>query len=184
MIKLRAKNQTSIQYNIIVGDSPLQSPILPPVAFNNNIIEFIKRCPFDLIQLNESHDYFQLSLKVIDNSPLDLNIINIKDFDTFFNNIKKIKQVQLYFFDSENENQVIAYNKLIDLKSELIYTYLFNSLPNELKNNKSIFIAAGVAHGFLAVEDDSITLYNVTTGYDKNCDSGILWNSFRNKSIP
>jgi len=138
LIKLRAKNQTSIQYNIIVGDSPLQSPILPPVAFNNNIIEFIKRCPFDLIQLNESHDYFQLSLKVIDNSPLDLNIINIKDFDTFFNNIKKIKQVQLYFFDSENENQVIAYNKLIDLKSELIYTYLFNSLPNELKNNKSI----------------------------------------------
>lgn len=46
------------------------------------------------------------------------------------------------------------------------------------KYNKSIFITSGVAHGFLAVEDDTIALYNVTSGYSKNSDSGILWNSF------
>lgn len=46
------------------------------------------------------------------------------------------------------------------------------------KNGKSIFIPKGLAHGFKALEENSIMLYNVTTGYDPNCDSGILYNSF------
>jgi CHAT domain len=138
LIKLRPKSKTTIQYNIIVEDSPLQSPILPPNAFNNNIIDFIKRCPLDLIQLNTSLDYFEVSLKVIRNSPLDINIINIKDFDMFFGEVQKIKQVQLYFFNSNDKNQVNAYNKLIGLKSELIYSYIYNSSSTESNQYKTI----------------------------------------------
>lgn len=67
---------------------------------------------------------------------------------------------------------------ILDLRADSVTYGEFDSFLLSEKNNKSIFIAAGVAHGFLAVEDDSITLYNVTSGYDKNSDSGILWNSF------
>lgn len=40
-----------------------------------------------------------------------------------------------------------------------------------------IFIPAGCAHGFLALEDDTIVSYKVTSEYSPKSDSGILWNS-------
>lgn len=67
---------------------------------------------------------------------------------------------------------------ILDLRIDSETFGKFDSFYLDQKNNKSIFISAGVAHGFLTIEDDSITLYNVTTGYDKNSDCGILWNSF------
>jgi len=67
---------------------------------------------------------------------------------------------------------------ILDLRSDSETYGQFDSILLDEKNNKSIFISSGVAHGFLAVEDDSITLYNLTSGYDKNSDSGVLWNSF------
>ena len=46
------------------------------------------------------------------------------------------------------------------------------------ENKKSIFIPKGFAHGFKSLSSDTITVYNVTTGYAPLCDSGILFNSF------
>lgn len=40
-----------------------------------------------------------------------------------------------------------------------------------------IYIPRGVAHGFAAYEEDSRLLYFVTSAYNKEADSGVLWNS-------
>jgi len=45
-------------------------------------------------------------------------------------------------------------------------------------NKKSIFIPKGLAHGFKSLEDDTITVYNVTTEYNPSADMGINFNSF------
>lgn len=42
---------------------------------------------------------------------------------------------------------------------------------------KSIFIPRGIAHGFKCLEDDTVMLYQVTSGYHPECDTGIAWNS-------
>ena len=43
---------------------------------------------------------------------------------------------------------------------------------------EALFIPKGCAHGFLALEDQSCMLYNVSSVYNADFDAGILWNSF------
>lgn len=44
-------------------------------------------------------------------------------------------------------------------------------------DNQLIFwIPPGFAHGFLSLEDDTLFLYKCTNVYDKDSESGILWN--------
>lgn len=42
---------------------------------------------------------------------------------------------------------------------------------------RSIYIPKGFAHGFKSLENNTIMLYQVTTGYQPNCDSGIAYDS-------
>lgn len=44
------------------------------------------------------------------------------------------------------------------------------------ENKHMFWIPPGFAHGFLSLEDDTIFLYKCTNVYDKNSESGILWN--------
>lgn len=45
-------------------------------------------------------------------------------------------------------------------------------------NHQMLFIPAGCAHGFLALEDHSIMVYQTSTVHSPDYDAGILWNSF------
>lgn len=45
-------------------------------------------------------------------------------------------------------------------------------------NTNSIYIPIGCAHGFRSLEENSIVVYNQTSCYSKEHDTGILWNSF------
>lgn len=44
--------------------------------------------------------------------------------------------------------------------------------------SNSVFIPKGCAHGFLTVSEMATVVYNVTTVYNPNHDTGIRWNSF------
>lgn len=66
---------------------------------------------------------------------------------------------------------------ILDLRisSKSFGKFEFINLTND---NKAIYIPSGCAHGFLSLEDNTIVNYQVTSMYDKDSDSGILWNSF------
>lgn len=42
---------------------------------------------------------------------------------------------------------------------------------------RSIYIPKGFAHGFKCLENNTVMLYQVTTGYQPNCDSGVAYDS-------
>lgn len=46
------------------------------------------------------------------------------------------------------------------------------------KNGLSVYVPRGCAHGFRSLENESIVVYNVTTIYDSDSDTGIRWDSF------
>jgi len=52
------------------------------------------------------------------------------------------------------------------------------SIELDTANPILIYIPTGCAHGFLSLEDDSMVTYLQSSGYKKECDAGILWNSF------
>lgn len=45
-------------------------------------------------------------------------------------------------------------------------------------NGYSVYIPKGLAHGFKSLEDDTIVVYQVSTVYNANYDSGVRWDSF------
>ena len=46
------------------------------------------------------------------------------------------------------------------------------------KNGYMLFIPRGCAHGFKSLEDNSLMVYNVSTVYSKEHDSGVRYDSF------
>ncbi|WP_108869581.1 dTDP-4-dehydrorhamnose 3,5-epimerase [Aquimarina aquimarini] len=44
-------------------------------------------------------------------------------------------------------------------------------------NHKMVYLPTGIAHGFKAIEDNTVMQYNVSTEYNPEADSGILWSS-------
>lgn len=46
------------------------------------------------------------------------------------------------------------------------------------ENDYSLFIPSGFAHGFKSLQDNSIVVYNQTSCYSREHDTGILWDSF------
>ena len=45
------------------------------------------------------------------------------------------------------------------------------------KNHRALYIPAGFAHGFVSLEDDTVMLYQCDGAYDKETDTGIIFNS-------
>ncbi len=52
----------------------------------------------------------------------------------------------------------------------------YASVELSAENKKQFWIPAGFAHGFVALEADTIFAYKVTAPYSQECDGGILWN--------
>jgi len=46
------------------------------------------------------------------------------------------------------------------------------------QNHQAVFIPEGFAHGFLALTDNAMTYYLVSSSYRKEYDTGIRWDSF------
>ena len=68
---------------------------------------------------------------------------------------------------------------IIDLRKNYgTYGQFESSIFDSSKDCSSIFLPAGIAHGFLSLEENSGMLYSTSTEYIPRCDKGISWNSF------
>lgn len=67
---------------------------------------------------------------------------------------------------------------VLDLRKESVTFKQFLSFELNEDNSNILFIPEGCAHGFLSLEDNTLMMYKVTTVYNPDNDSGILWNSF------
>ncbi|MBL4576916.1 MAG: dTDP-4-dehydrorhamnose 3,5-epimerase family protein [Flavobacteriales bacterium] len=67
---------------------------------------------------------------------------------------------------------------LLDLRadSQTFQQYCTVQLAKDARN--AVYIPRGVAHGFCVQEGSASLVYMTTTVYDKESDTGVLWNSF------
>jgi dTDP-4-dehydrorhamnose 3,5-epimerase len=64
---------------------------------------------------------------------------------------------------------------IIDIRKDSpTYKKTFSLELNE-NDNISLYIAQGVAHGYLTLEDDTVVLYHVSAEYSKEKTRGISW---------
>ncbi len=67
---------------------------------------------------------------------------------------------------------------IVDLRKESTTYGQYYAHELSADNHKAYFIPEGFAHGFKALTDDAMTYYLVSSGYNKESDTGILYNSF------
>jgi dTDP-4-dehydrorhamnose 3,5-epimerase/CDP-3, 6-dideoxy-D-glycero-D-glycero-4-hexulose-5-epimerase len=67
---------------------------------------------------------------------------------------------------------------VVDLRKKSSTYKMFISVELSEGNRKSIFIPKGLAHGFKSLEDNTITVYNVSAEYNPKADAGISYDSF------
>lgn len=67
---------------------------------------------------------------------------------------------------------------VIDLRKSSTTYLKFYSIELSSDNKKSLFIPTGFAHGFKSLQDHTITLYNTSSEYNPNFDTGVLYDSF------
>ena len=51
-------------------------------------------------------------------------------------------------------------------------------LPLTAESGQALYIAAGIAHGFVAIEAPALMVYNLTSEYAPSHDAGVRWDSF------
>ncbi|WP_417361519.1 CHAT domain-containing protein [Galbibacter sp.] len=124
-MKIRVINNTSIQYNLIVDELPMVPTFIPPEAFMNEVIRFIKRCPIDLIQIGSPLNFFELTKRLAWNNGYDLNIINIRDFELIAPWVLELKQIQLFFLDSEKKSHHKLFDSLTATSNNLFFYYFY-----------------------------------------------------------
>ncbi len=125
-------------------------------------------------KLNDTRGYFQ---KIFSKNKIDIS-------EQYYSKSNKNVLRGLHFQRPPHDQEKIvtcingsALDLIIDLRINS-KTYLkFATVNLTSKDGITIFIPKGFAHGFLALENDTILLYNTSTSYSQNHDSGILWNS-------
>ena len=118
-------------------------------------IDFFKENELDF---NISESYYSISKK---------NVIRGMHFQLPPNDHKKL----VFVPQGEIIDVIIDLRKESKTYKEIFYTTLSSS------NKRAILIPKGFAHGFKSLLDGTITMYNVSSTYDKASDSGILYNS-------
>ena len=66
---------------------------------------------------------------------------------------------------------------VVDLRKQSPTYKKHFSIKLSAKNKKALFIPKGFAHGFKSLSNNTITVYNVATEYNKDSDTGIKYDS-------
>lgn len=65
----------------------------------------------------------------------------------------------------------------VDLRKDSTTFGKYYATELSSKNQKGMYMAAGFAHGFLALEDNSVIVCKTTTEYCPSHDTGVRWDS-------
>lgn len=118
--------------------------------------------------------------EIFDELDIDLNI------KERYYSISRKNVIRGMHFQTPPEDHVklvtVISGKILDVvldlrkKSNTFGKYFTIEIEND--EGKTIFIPKGFAHGFAALEDNTIVEYNQTTGYAPSNDAGIKYDSF------
>ena len=108
------------------------------------------------------------------------------DFKEFYYSISKKNVIRGMHFQSPPQAHTklvyVTHGAILDIVLDIraksgtfgsFYMKELNSIDGE-----SLYIPIGMAHGFLSLEDETIVNYAQTSGYAKNYDKGIRFDSF------
>jgi dTDP-4-dehydrorhamnose 3,5-epimerase len=131
--------------------------------YNDDRGGFVKTFSYDLFKTNDisfcpKEIYYSISHK---------NVIRGMHFQT-----PRMEHAKLIYLTSGEILDVV-----LDLRKKS-QTFGKSASIKLSAGKNSLYIPVGFAHGFKSLQDNTVVVYNQTSCYSKEHDSGILWNSF------
>lgn len=126
-----------------------------------------------------------LFVKTFNSNSFKENILDFKIRESYYSVSKKNVIRGMHFQLPPHDHEKLVYvpkgsilDVVIDLRkqSKTYKKYISVTLSGE--NKKAIFIPKGLAHGFKSLENNTITVYNVSAEYNPNSDMGVRFDSF------
>lgn len=164
--QMRKRSITEIEYIIIARDHGVWMRILPPNEFNNHVIDFIKSCPKDILQLKSGLGFYELCERTAHHNGYNVSVIYDKNLKNNLSMFTGSKRLRLFFIDAASPllSTLIVALQSIHVNSHfyLIYNDKKNS-TYDLNNTVSepIDFFRSIIENHAMIFDG--TLYNKTT---------------------
>lgn len=147
---------------------------------------------FQFIKTNFEGVFLINNFEVIDDrgyllKDFDQNIFNQNGLDIFFDETFESFSFQnvirgLHFQVNKPQAKLVRVltgeilDVIVDLRNESITFGKWEGFKISSLNKNSLFIPKGFAHGFCVLSECAIVSYKCVGKYDKDSDSGIVWN--------
>lgn len=138
-MRLRPSQLTEIQYIIVPKRSTKRVSFLPPEELSTEILNFIRRCPKDLLQLSNPLGYFATTRKYLFQKGYELVVIYDDDLSDFLDEFDSRKQIQLVFIDSNSTLFESNLLKLANKKQNTRFFFIYGDTGTEMSINRRIF---------------------------------------------
>lgn len=102
--------------------------------------------------------------------------------EEFYSRSKKGVVRGLHFQTLKPQSKIVScikgaiFDVVVDLRKDSPTFGKYVSIELSDENHLSLYIPRGCAHGFMALQNDTITYYKCDSDYLKNNDSNIMWN--------
>jgi len=122
---LRRSSPTQIKYILISAEENAFSLILSPDEFNNYAIEFIQRCPRDLMQMVNPIHFYELCMRYANNNSFHFSLIYAKNIETHREDFTYLKDVRLFFIDagSSRVERTVEFLKLLHRSTHFYFVF-------------------------------------------------------------
>ena len=124
-------------------------------------------------------------VKTIHDTTFQENGLEYQFTESFYSISKKDVIRGMHFQNPPHDHVKLVYviagsiiDVLIDLRSTSATFGQYLAVELSDKNRRGIYIDRGFAHGFLALENNTIVEYHTSTSQNKESEGGVLYNSF------
>ncbi|QZE13860.1 dTDP-4-dehydrorhamnose 3,5-epimerase family protein [Halosquirtibacter laminarini] len=138
-----------------------------------------------LIENFQAEDNRGAFVKTFNRDDFSNNSLNVEWKESYFSISHKGTIRGMHFQNPPHDHEKLVYvakgaiiDVVLDLRSDSNTFSQYEIFELNDRNRYSLYIPKGLAHGFMSLEDGTITVYNVSTVYAPESDNGILYNSF------
>ncbi|MFY0603256.1 MAG: CHAT domain-containing protein [Flavobacteriaceae bacterium] len=103
----------------------MKSTVIPPSSFNHKVINFIKRCPSDLVELNKERSHFLINEALLMNNPIDITVVRKDYLDEYLSIFTVDKRISLFFIDNKMKDYIEIFKKINHLDETKCFYYNF-----------------------------------------------------------
>ena len=109
-------------------------------------------------------------------------ILDLFEQDSFSNSKKGVIRGLHYQKEPMGQGKLVSalsgkiFDVAVDLRKGSPHFGKWVSAELSSENCRSLWVPVGFAHGFAALEDDTVVLYKTTHEYSKEHEGGVIWN--------